>query len=151
MVKRVDTHFSILSIWSTIPPLKWVSKILNRSFMIYSLWVNSLLTLFTCKITKKIYIVSTLWLPLNCLCLFMSWIWSFVPLFLIFFILFPISNQFLHSESVSCFWSMKCTYLHMITRILQFPFTPLLIVFPFAIYNHSTLFSKWMNEWSERM
>ena len=39
---------------------------------------------------------------------------------------------------------------HVITKILHLLFTPLFLVSPFlVIYNHSTLFSKWMKEWSE--
>ena len=149
MVKCVDTYLLILSIWSTISPFDMSVK--KKKLIIHDLILMS--TFFTCSTYMQNCknIVSTLWLPLSCLCLFMSWIWNFVPLFLFFFVLCPVSDLFLHSEPVCCFWSVKCTCFHMITKILHLPFTPLLLVFPFSIYNHSTLHSKWMNEWSERM
>ena len=88
-------------------------------------------------------IVSTLWLPLSCLCLVMSW--SSVPMCLIFFDLCPISDLFLQSEPVCCTWSMWCPCFHVITKILHFPFTPLLLVSPFWLFTIILLYSQ--NEW----
>ena len=71
MVKCVDTHLSILFIWSKISPFDMSVK--KTWLIIYDPILLS--KFFTCSAFIQNFknIVSTLWLPLNCLCLVKYW------------------------------------------------------------------------------
>ena len=150
MVKCVDTHLSILIIWSTISHVDMSVK--KTWLVIYDPILLS--TFFTClaymqnfkKYCKYLMTPPELFMPCHVIKLKIC---ATVPDLL--WPLCPVSDLFLQSEPVCCTWSMWFPCFHVITKILHLPFTLLLLVSPFAIYNHSTLCSKWMNEWSERM